>query len=649
MSSNGLSLPALDGSTPVLPDFVDFMRNITPTVHAPPCMTSLRIAHVIRPFRSGSEGTVVAILVNCDTFLYHALTVGLIRASLVPFPVSPHDFPHAIANMLQQTDLSSRHNAACIPDLIDATRAILDLSYALELTHLPALSDTFAPFASPDHPLRAPSPYPPVPHRILSLYWCCTSALVESRQRDIRWAAMTPSPFHAMCIIMQLYAPLVSGQPSTLFLSRAHEFGIPATPTPQNTIDAARRSHAIVITTTPTLLEEFLLHWAHNEEDIKFFAIASLHALTFAGGLLSLVNGNKIFSSSIRLYAFYCATKFGAVTATFDVDDDVPSETNLKATGKSRSDWRWMQFNGQCSVRWVSRADGTHELHFLTCVTVTHQPSAENFPGGEKGYSTSDLWEQHPTSQSHSDSARKSHRRTFAGFWAIMFGRGRAHPGVLIELRHAAAIQLDDASAFTTPQVEEANALAPMYGSVSAIAKEMVLLGTPLAHFCVLRRVWMTACASSYTVRAFVGSHVPRMMLMEISVLGNLINVVFVISPSRKNGTVVVTPLAANKKTADQEDSHHRDANLPYVRYVPVVKNACARVSGFSAGDGFDLNDVCCMHVQGDSKQGSERERNLRTLDMSTSSHKMSLTDKSYRRGETDDILCALGTWLRLA
>ncbi|GBE84621.1 hypothetical protein SCP_0606000 [Sparassis crispa] len=379
-------------------------------------MTSLRIAHVIRPFRSGSEGTVVAILVNCDTFLYHALTVGLIRASLVPFPVSPHDFPHAIANMLQQTDLSSRHNAACIPDLIDATRAILDLSYALELTHLPALSDTFAPFASPDHPLRAPSPYPPVPHRLPK---ACT----------------------------------------------AHQYFGP------------------------------LLHWAHNEEDIKFFAIASLHALTFAGGLLSLVNGNKIFSSSIRLYAFYCATKFGAVTATFDVDDDVPSETNLKATGKSRSDWRWMQFNGQCSVRWVSRADGTHELHFLTCVTVTHQPSAENFPGGEKGYSTSDLWEQHPTSQSHSDSARKSHRRTFAGFWAIMFGRGRAHPGVLIELRHAAAIQLDDASAFTTfvkriwPQVEEANALAPMYGSVSAIAKEMVLLGTPLAHFCVLRRV----------------------------------------------------------------------------------------------------------------------------------------------------------------
>ncbi|KAL6302046.1 hypothetical protein BKA93DRAFT_827698 [Sparassis latifolia] len=57
------------------------------------------------------------------------------------------------------------------------------------------------------------------------------------------------------------------------------------------------------------------------------------------------------FVSGIHLYAVYGATEVGAVTATFDVDDDIPSETNLKATGTTHSDWQWMQFNKQCSCR----------------------------------------------------------------------------------------------------------------------------------------------------------------------------------------------------------------------------------------------------------------------------------------------------------
>lgn len=42
-----------------------------------------RIAHAVRPNRQGSDNGIIAILVNCDTILYQALTMGIIYAGLI--------------------------------------------------------------------------------------------------------------------------------------------------------------------------------------------------------------------------------------------------------------------------------------------------------------------------------------------------------------------------------------------------------------------------------------------------------------------------------------------------------------------------------------------------------------------------------------
>ena len=42
-----------------------------------------RIAHRLRPHRSGTEGEVVGVLVQCDVILYITLLVGMTRAGLV--------------------------------------------------------------------------------------------------------------------------------------------------------------------------------------------------------------------------------------------------------------------------------------------------------------------------------------------------------------------------------------------------------------------------------------------------------------------------------------------------------------------------------------------------------------------------------------
>ena len=94
-----LELPPLDGSIDVLPGLVDFHAERNPE-HAWAIFPSAsggissisfaefakathRIAHILRPNRSGPEGEVVAVIVNCDSILYVALLVGMVRAGLV--------------------------------------------------------------------------------------------------------------------------------------------------------------------------------------------------------------------------------------------------------------------------------------------------------------------------------------------------------------------------------------------------------------------------------------------------------------------------------------------------------------------------------------------------------------------------------------
>lgn len=92
--------PPLDGSIPVLPGFLDFHAKHNPgrpwVLFSSPSNTEVtsvsfsdfasathRIAHALRPNRTGAENAVVGVLVQCDVILYITLLVGMIRAGLV--------------------------------------------------------------------------------------------------------------------------------------------------------------------------------------------------------------------------------------------------------------------------------------------------------------------------------------------------------------------------------------------------------------------------------------------------------------------------------------------------------------------------------------------------------------------------------------
>ncbi|EKM50221.1 uncharacterized protein PHACADRAFT_153694 [Phanerochaete carnosa HHB-10118-sp] len=525
--------PPLDGSIPVIPAFIDFHAEHNPdrpwailsAGHEKPseavsfaefARATHRVAHKLRPDRSGPENAVVAVVVNCDSVVYLALLAGMIRAGLVPFPMSPRNSAPAIVSMLKRT---SCHRMICQPSLdplLANIQSELECDkHALQVDALPELEDIF-PYLSGKSASEPCKPYPPgnktfsaddtvfylhssgstgfpkpVPQRQAAmLHTCNASIIVDAAVRGVVWGAMALPTFHAMGIYIQLYAPLVSALPVCLFAPRAP--ASPVVPTPRNTLDAAVAARCTGIPTVPAFVDA----WAQSKEDVEY--LKTLKIVAFAGGPLSSKTGGELVAEGVRLYPWYGGTEFGPHTRVFDMADDAPPSA-APADAKTRADWEWLSFSERVRCRWVPEGDGTFELQYLTC--ATHRPSVENLED-TRGYATSDLWEPHPSKQGlWRITGRKDDVIVLGSgekvvpipqegliasspmvHGAVMFGRARNQCGVLVEPSEGHAIDTNDAVALSVfrnmiwPVVEEANRAAPAFAK---IFKEMVIITDP--------------------------------------------------------------------------------------------------------------------------------------------------------------------------
>jgi acyl-coenzyme A synthetase/AMP-(fatty) acid ligase len=130
-------LPRLDCSL-LFPDLINFHMQNNPTLpmwvypneQAVTEITFLefgraahRIAHALRPQRTGDDGQVVILIANTDTILYQVIVAGMSIAGLVvstssllcsraalivnkPFPVSPRNSPAAMIDMMKKINCS---------------------------------------------------------------------------------------------------------------------------------------------------------------------------------------------------------------------------------------------------------------------------------------------------------------------------------------------------------------------------------------------------------------------------------------------------------------------------------------------------------------------------------------------------------------
>ncbi|KAL1699761.1 hypothetical protein EV121DRAFT_295859 [Schizophyllum commune] len=495
-----------------------------------------RAAHALRPSRNGDHDGVVAIIALSDTLLYQAVNIGLMKAGLVPFPISPRLSAPAVANLLRASDC---HRVVATQQtlhaLIAAVKGELGSEYALEVDEVPALDAVF-PHLAQEKESDAFEPYPEssvepksddmllylhssgstgfpkaIPHTRASMAgWSRLAIIHDLRQYQprLRFATHMLPAFHTFGVYAQLITPLLGGAEVALFqpLVKAPT-DVPPPPTPDSQLEAARACGCTAMVSVPA----FIHQWATSVDALEYLKtlkvlvsarlpvapssergsvllITSLWA--FGGGPLGEVIANQLVDMGIKLRSIYGATEFGA-----------PSR--LKPTYEE--DWKecgWVELDTDACLAWKDQGDGTQELIIPADRKHWHIPAVKNLPD-RPGIGRKDDVIVHATGEKTVPAPIEGLIVTSPMVGAVMmFGYGRDEAGLLVEPAPAHQVDVDDdvqVAAYRNaiwPLVEEANRSAPAY---SRIFKELILItrkGKPLPRTekgTVMRRLALQA------------------------------------------------------------------------------------------------------------------------------------------------------------
>ncbi|KAE9398018.1 acetyl-CoA synthetase-like protein [Gymnopus androsaceus JB14] len=443
-------LPALGKSQLNLPDLLDFNLEHNPDF---PVFTYVeagstriieirmleyvraahRIGHAIRG--DSQPGDVIAIVANIDAIVYSALIVGIMKAGLVPFPISPRNSPTALLHLIRK---SSAHRIimtqTTLQGVVDGLKAELEIVYISQLRE-----------AISEKPLIG---------------------------------ALGSPTFHMMGFCYQVLLPLYGLITTAVFGPTVTKpDAVPILGTAENALEAAKILKPTCMLAVPT----FFHTWSQSDDAVEF--LRTLRFMTYGGGPLSPKIAESLISRGVTVTSGYGGTEFGVVT-------------ELRLDTKT---WQYFKFQKGTNIRWVAQGDGTFEAQFLT--SETHHVAVENLPD-VSGYSTSDLFEPHPTIPNlwkivgriddviiHSSGEKTVPAPMEAIISAnpmisavIMFGRQRDQPGILLEPLPAYAVDVNDDAQITKfrnliwPTVEEANKVAPAF---SRVFKEMILVVDP--------------------------------------------------------------------------------------------------------------------------------------------------------------------------
>ncbi|QRW09275.1 AMP binding enzyme [Ceratobasidium sp. AG-Ba] len=450
-----------------------------------------RAAHIINPNASIPQGTNVGILASTDTFLYLTLMLAILRAGLVPFPISPRTHLAGVTHLLTAT--KSKHL------IIGGTLAILEIGDSLvasadpplNIIPVPTVADLYPDLGKPE--LQNFIPFKEVePTRDSSTVTILHSSgstglprpillhqegvLCNEVQQPIIWecgepgqrvGAMALPPFHTIGYIVQFLGALFAGFIPVLFAPSPH----PIIPTPEHVLQTMVRSGCVSLCTVPAFLEA----WARDENAIK--ELAKLSGVLFGGGSLAQWAGDKLVSQGVRTYSVYGSTEAGCMTF-FD------------PTTRSPFDWLYVAFSDQVDIRFVEQHDseGTSEVIFVEC--AGHKPFFYNYEiDGKRAYRTKDLVIPHPTNKSlwrfvgrlddqiillngekvNPGPMEEEIVKSPIVLFAAMFGRERNQTGVLIDLLPAAKPRGMDAAGQKElieeiwPYIEKANAISPTH------------------------------------------------------------------------------------------------------------------------------------------------------------------------------------------
>ncbi|CAE6515468.1 unnamed protein product [Rhizoctonia solani] len=359
-----------------------------------------RAAHIVNPGSVLPQGTKVAILTSTDTIVNVALVLGILRAGLVPFPISSRVSVAGICHLLIVTETSHMVSGGgpAIARLVESVQSVMgEGKHRFGTIRLPTFKelfqphsgDTFEPFpdivpSSRDSVVAVlhSSGSTGLPRPVTYTQECVLSSFVNQPpcygmgRFCARVGLMALPTFHVMGFITHCFYPQFAGFTSILFAPGP----TPVVPSPDVTLRAVIGSRCTFLLTVPTFLEV----WSRDTEAICH--LKKIDGVVYAGGPLIPHVGDGLVRQGISLRAAYGATEFGA-----------PVEFDL--VKRAPQDWIYIEFPDYTRPEFIAQhdQDGTYELVMLS--TPRHKPFVINYCNGkgEVGYATKDLVCPHPT------------------------------------------------------------------------------------------------------------------------------------------------------------------------------------------------------------------------------------------------------------
>ncbi|KAG5724635.1 L-aminoadipate-semialdehyde dehydrogenase [Termitomyces sp. T112] len=499
-----------------LPDVIDFnMRNnpdqpfyvfagdggsIKTITHLEFGRAAHRVAHALRPNRSGLDGDVVGILAETDTILYNVVIAGLIVAGFVPFPISPRNTASSVACMLEKVACHRLLiNNSLLPFVIAAVNTSLSDCYEVLIEEIPSISIVYPRLAyeAAAHPFQR---YPDPPRRLSATdicmilhscgstgspraiplthrYWIQSrlSSELSDHVSPLVISSMSLPVYHAAGINLQLFTAVYDVVANAVFPPQ--DMTTPIVSSPETSLEHAMLTKSNAIFVIPS----FIQAWVALPDSLAY--LKSLEFLCYDGGTLLPETGEYLVNAGVRIHTIYGGTEIGFPTCLTPVAGD---ETN----------WEYVRFYQHTSIRWVPRGSNTFECQFLA--TEVYEPAVLNL-ADTKGYATGDIFRPHPTKKDlwkiikcldnvivHESSGTTILSPVEVVITthplvqnAIVFCRRHSQTGVLIELRVPPEVKhMTDPSKLALlrtqiwPMIEDANAQAP---TSSRIYQEMIL------------------------------------------------------------------------------------------------------------------------------------------------------------------------------
>ncbi|KAK0492930.1 NRPS-like enzyme [Armillaria luteobubalina] len=443
-----------------------------------------------------SSPVVVGILANSDTLTFFATIVGIMRLGHIPFPISIRNSAPAVAHLMKAT------NSMYLVVTADATiQKIADIvcnhnvdERVITTIPMPTFSNTYVssyvplpPFKQPDltqisfimhssGTTRYPSPILRSHRSMLELLRA--SYYGEVDLCDEVFAAQSCPMYHTLGFWITSMS-VATGAITAHFPPRQ-----PAViPTAERFLSSLIKTGCTYAFSVPSFLEQ----WAHDPTAIQ--ALKALKGLAFGGGPLSKEAGDILSGSGVNLFSAFGLTEVGGVSIMFP--KSAPPEG-----------WEWMGIRGNADVAFVpTEEDGIYRMFIKKSALNT--PSVLNSEiDGIRAFDTKDLVKLHPTNPKlwkaygraddqimHStgektnpgpiESALLGDKRISG---AVMFGRGRFQPGVLVQPSTEFAFDPKDMKrlmeyrSLIWDTLTQINEVAPQH---SRIYKEMILVASP--------------------------------------------------------------------------------------------------------------------------------------------------------------------------